>query len=58
MSREEALEYIFAYAVCNIEGATCLQCPMWTGRGKESCEAWTPDDVFEAIKEISLSGGI
>lgn len=50
MTKEDAINYLIAYACCHIKGALCEHCPLYEGPG--ACAEWVEDDIFNAILEL------
>lgn len=50
MGREEALNYLIAYACCGLKDMSCTRCPLYAG--DFPCEAWDEADIFEALEEF------
>ncbi len=52
MNRDEAVDILMAYACCHVKELICADCPMWV-KNKEKCDAWTDDDVVEAVRYLT-----
>lgn len=50
MKKEEAVNYLIAYAYCGVKGLHCENCPLYNGPG--ACADWTEDIICDAVETL------